>query len=564
MAKKSVIRKIVDKKGKKDENNSPKYKNLEDAYGKNKISDQIKISKSLIIENSQFIKFGFIQNELTQKSEIKNFNWSQLAASKINANIGQRTIQQKCIELIKGAKDFICISSFLFENNTELCKELYNVSKKGIRIYLLLASQLLLDKVKDDIEDHKNIKSHIQFLNEAGQGYMFIRSGEVHSKFILIDPKSEHSKGILLTANITKRALEINNEIGIELESYQVKELYKQFLYGFYGEKTTEYRFNKIAKSAKLEPISPVPINLERGTDVIWTTNQSKLIAKSIERFLEIIDKEEILISCWNIVLDNNISKQILHKINEKSKILLPRSPKNYDAISQFLEKGANIRCNYLQHAKFIMTNDMALLFSSNLESQGLEKGFESGIILRDKKEIENLRIIFNHWYDTAEELTFYNQPLSSFENKVIKVLEEDTIRKTKESRISKSALILPEIKVQKELTKPLKVFELSLQSFLELQPEDNLVKQLNAEDEIIPLDYVIKTIYPIEVRTINPPKGLNYLKTIKNYHIWQRKQGKESSKKFLIFNLNPFKERKKFEEAYEISKKENAEIVLY
>ena len=105
--------------------------------------------------------------------------------------------------------------SFLFENNTELCKELYNVSKKGIRIYLLLASQVLLDKIKDDIEDHKNIKSHIQFLNEAGQGYMFIRSGEVHSKFILIDPKSEHSKGMLLTANITKRALEKNNEIGI-------------------------------------------------------------------------------------------------------------------------------------------------------------------------------------------------------------------------------------------------------------------------------------------------------------------------------------------------------------
>ena len=553
-------RKNIDKKGKKDEKSPPKYKNLEEVYGKNRISDQIKISKSIIIENDQFIKYCFIANEDTIKSDNKKFNWSQLAGSTVNANLGQRTIHKKSIDLIKGAKEFICISSFLFENNTEICKELYNVSKKGVRIYLLLASQVLLDKIKDNIEDHKNIKSHIQFLNEAGQGYMFIHSGEVHSKFILIDPKSAQSKGILLTANITKRALEINNEIGIELDSHQVKELYKQFLYGFYGEKTTEYRFNKTTKSAKLEPINPVSIDLEKGVDIIWTTNQSKLITESIEKLLETVDNEEVLISCWNFVLDNKISQQVVAKINNKSKILLPRRSKNYEAISEFLKKGAKIRCNSLQHAQFIITNNMTLLFYANLESQGLEKGFESGIILRDKKEIESLKTIFNHWYDTAEELTFYNKPLSQFENKTIMILEEDIIEKSKEPRINKSTLILPEVKVRKELKEPLKVFELSIQSFLKLQPEENLIKQLNAEEKIFPLDYVIKTIYPIEVRTINTPKGLNYLKSVKNYDIWQKNQGK----KFLIFNLNPFKESKKFEEAYEISKKENAEIVLY
>lgn len=561
MAKKKAVRKNVNKKGKIDEKSPPKYKTLEDAYGKNKISDQIKTSKSIVIENTHLINYCFMQNELTQKSK---FYWSHLADSKINANIGQRTIHQKCIDLIKDAKEIVCISSFLFENNTELCKELYNVSKRGIRIYLLLASQVLLDKIRDDVEVHENMKSHVQFLNEAGQGYMFIRSGEIHSKFILIDPKSEDSKGILLTANITKRALEINNEIGIELNSHQTKELYDQFLYGFYGENTTEYRFNNTAKSAYLEPISPVPINLEKGTDIIWTTNQSKLIAESIENFLEMMTEEEILISCWNLVLDNDISNKILKKVNKKSKILLPRRSKNYEAISQLLEKGANIRCNTLQHAKFIMNSDVALLFSSNIESQGLEKGFESGIILRDKKEIKNLRLIFNHWYENAEELAYYNKPLSYFKNKSIKILEDDTIQTSRDPRISKRALSLPNIKVQKEMKVPLKLFELSLQSFLELQPDNNLIKQLNAEDEIIPLDYVIETIYPIEVRTINAPKGLNYMKTIKNYHIWQRKQGKKKTKKFLIFNFNPFKERKKLEDAYEISKKENAELVLY
>ena len=557
-------RKYVDKKGKRDEKYPPKYNTLEEAYGKNRISDELTISKSIIIESDQIIRYCFMQNEEKTKSDKINFNWSQLEGSKFNINLGQITIHQKCIDLIKGAKEFICISSFLFENNTEFCKELYSMSKKGIRIYLLLGSQVVLDKIKDDIEEHENIKSHIQFLNEAGQGYMFIRSGEVHSKFILIDPKSKHSKGILLTANITKRALEINNEIGIELDSNQVKELYKQFLYGFYGEKTTEYRFNKITKSAQLEPINPISIDLEKGLDIIWTTNQSKLISESIEKFLETVDTEEVLISCWNFVLDNKISQHIVQKINNQSKILLPRRPKNYEVFSQLLDRGAKIRCNALQHAKFIMNNNMALLFSSNLESQGLEKGFESGIIIRAKKEIASLRTIFNHWYETAEEITFSNKPLSHFENKTIKVLEEDIIEKAKDPQINKSALILPEIKVKKESKEQLKVFELPLQDFIKLQPESNLIKQLNAEDKIIRLDYVINTIYPIKVRTTNPPKGLKYMKTIKNYHIWQSSQGSKSSRKFLLFNLNPFKEKKKLEEAYEISKKESAEIVLY
>lgn len=283
--------------------------------------------------------------------------------------------------------------------------------------------------MKEDIEDNENVRSHIEFLNEAGQGYMFIRSGMVHSKFILIDPKSDYSKGILLTANLTRRALEQNNEIGIELTSFQVKELYKQFLYGFYAEKTTEYRFNKSSKKAKLELINPIAVHLEKGKEIIWTTNHSKTIAENIEILLKNISEgDELLISCWNFVLDNEISNQILQKINNNSKILLPKISKNYEEIARLLEKGAKIRCNPLQHAKFIMTKDKILVFSSNIESQGLEKGFESGIILQEKKDIDSIRNIFNYWFDTAETLTVFNKPLSYFENKKLRILNDELI----------------------------------------------------------------------------------------------------------------------------------------
>ncbi len=80
MVKKQVNRKNVEKQGKIDEKKPPKYKTLEDAYGKNKISDQIKILESIIIENKQSIKYCFTPNEELQRSELKKFNWSQLAA----------------------------------------------------------------------------------------------------------------------------------------------------------------------------------------------------------------------------------------------------------------------------------------------------------------------------------------------------------------------------------------------------------------------------------------------------------------------------------------------------
>ena len=50
---KNSSRKFVDKKGKRDEKYPPKYKTIEETYGKNRISDEIKISKSIIIENDQ-------------------------------------------------------------------------------------------------------------------------------------------------------------------------------------------------------------------------------------------------------------------------------------------------------------------------------------------------------------------------------------------------------------------------------------------------------------------------------------------------------------------------------
>ena len=70
MAKKKAVRKNLNKKGKIDEKSPPKYKTLEDAYGKNKISDQIKTSKSIVIKNVG-IKFSYRKSDFITLKEYR-------------------------------------------------------------------------------------------------------------------------------------------------------------------------------------------------------------------------------------------------------------------------------------------------------------------------------------------------------------------------------------------------------------------------------------------------------------------------------------------------------------
>jgi hypothetical protein len=540
----------------------PKFSSLSEAYGNKRISESIFYKHTFDIENKQSIPYCFV---ITDNSPMNNssFQWNQIRSKRIYTNLGDRTIQQKAVEIINSTQDFVCISSFLFENDTQICKALYEVSKNGKQVYILIASQHLVDAIKEGDEDRESNKGHIAFLNEAGQGYMFIHSGDVHSKFILVDPNGPNPQGLLSTANLTERALTKNNELGIVLNPKQVKDLFSQFVYGFFSVNTTEYRFDPETKKARLEPISSIPRDLAISQEVIWTTANSNTIGINISKIIkDYSPDDEILISCWNFVLDNAVSQAILSKIGSNCKFLIHNSSKNWDGITKMLEKGVNVRCNALQHAKFILTKSIAVVFSANIEFQGLEKGFESGAILTDPSELEALRKIFMWWFDNAEEIGMYNQFIGQLQAKKVKILSDSILQQSKSAkggRIDLSPIrIEPESKAdEQKITWALDKYQLTVR-------DDDVQSLLLEEDRIPAKENVYITKYPIIIKPKAIPNEVTYLKSIDGYHIWQKFQGKKVIQNYLVFPKDPIKEQKAFNEASKIAKSENIELIIF
>src|SRR5262245_33788150 len=81
-------------------------------------------------------------------------------------------------------------------------RALIEAAKRGVRVYLLVATEARLDKEirSDDSFGIKTVEEHKRLLDRLA-GWVYVRSAEhFHAKFVVADPKSR-PHGVLLTAN---------------------------------------------------------------------------------------------------------------------------------------------------------------------------------------------------------------------------------------------------------------------------------------------------------------------------------------------------------------------------
>ena len=123
----------------------------------------------------------------------------------------QETMIAHVVRAIRSAREVICVSTFIFQR-TRITDELLKAAQRGIRVYMLTASENRLEKETDDMSefDRKVIAEHKELLNEFAANILVRTAGHFHSKFILIDPTISAPKGFLFTANLTVRALTKN------------------------------------------------------------------------------------------------------------------------------------------------------------------------------------------------------------------------------------------------------------------------------------------------------------------------------------------------------------------
>ncbi|MEN8217622.1 MAG: phospholipase D-like domain-containing protein [Pseudomonadota bacterium] len=127
---------------------------------------------------------------------------------------------QDIITAIDHAQDTVMLMSFLMADEA-LEDALMNAAKRGVRVYVLLAAENRLEKepAADAEFDQKVLAQHKTMLDRLA-GQVLVRSApNFHAKLVLIDTQA----GFLLTANLTKEALQRNEELAVVLTPPEIQ-----------------------------------------------------------------------------------------------------------------------------------------------------------------------------------------------------------------------------------------------------------------------------------------------------------------------------------------------------
>jgi len=222
------------------------------------------------------------------------------------------------------------------------------------------------------------------------------------------DPKSEHRRGVLSTANLTTEAF-LHPELGVVLNDSQINELFSIFCSAWWGLGERELlQPNLLSDARDIIPsisneITDVTKNLKEF--VVTYPNITTSLRKEIKRLFQ-ESTEGIFIAIYGLSDDNSIFKNLVSSVGKNDVRLLVRPrPKTTPIIDDLKLKGAEVRGLDFLHAKVICTKTErgveALLMTANLEKISLQDGFEVGIKLRGNTAKDLLKVLY-HWWNNA------------------------------------------------------------------------------------------------------------------------------------------------------------------
>ncbi|HRI70212.1 MAG TPA: phospholipase D-like domain-containing protein [Polyangium sp.] len=286
-------------------------------------------------------------------------------------------------QMIGSAREVVMISSFLFAD-ANLESALLNASKRGVRVYLLVASEAKLEKDvrENDSFSRETLADHKRLLNEFA-GWVCMRTAEFfHAKFVLVDPKTQ-PRGMLLTANLTKEALTRNHELGVYLVPNDVRALASLFVWAFW-----EAAQHELLEAGGLPPVVGPEKRMtmpERTGAIVATAGSRRDLRQTVLRLIRSA-KRTLVVSTFGIA-DEEVVQALIERVKERvAVVLLVRHPRI--GMLPILEKLAQAGVSILGvskhlHAKAILVDGTyGLVMTANLETHGLEDGFEMGVEL--------------------------------------------------------------------------------------------------------------------------------------------------------------------------------------
>ena len=319
-----------------------------------------------------------------------------------------RELSKRIISQLDSAKEMVVICSFLLADE-KIEDAIATTAKRGVRVYLMLASEARLDNEPGEGNfDQKVVKLHKEMLKRLG-GKVLIRSApHFHAKVILVDPYTANAKGFLLTANLTKEAIERNEELGVELTSIEIKEATKYLRWAIW--ESSDHEILDSSNFNSVRPLNTVDYPKTINESVFFTTPYSTALKSKL---LKIImgAKSRIIISSFGWEESHDVVTALCKKANKGVKITILSRLRNRAMPAIILLQNAGVEVLGFEwlHVKSIWTDqNEALVMSANIEKHGLETGFEIGVHLTDGRQVFVFNAL-NHWMSKAPKMLLSN-----------------------------------------------------------------------------------------------------------------------------------------------------------
>ena len=340
-----------------------------------------------------------IKSKIVDNGQIKVYGWNR----KQECMRGLRFNTEKwIINYIENAKEVVCITTFLLANEKIVCA-IENAVCRGVRVYLLIASENKLEKDFDSEGDFskKCIDSHIALLDRLS-GKIFIRSARInHAKFIFIDPFTDNANGLISTGNFTEEGVAgRNEELHHGLDKDEVDVLASYFKHAFWNCAEHEMFLGRFSPAEKINV--PVDISSGFGTSIVTSLNGNKSLHDACMNLVKKATKS-LIVSAFGFDEDNDVVKAIVQKAKNGVKVIVlcRIRPKNKDAMVTLQKAGAVVYGFQYLHAKCILVDGVeAIMMTANFEDVSFNKSFEVGCLLIRQDDINVLEKVLRDWIE--------------------------------------------------------------------------------------------------------------------------------------------------------------------
>ncbi|MCB8748927.1 phospholipase D-like domain-containing protein [Rhodoferax sp. U2-2l] len=301
-----------------------------------------------------------------------------------------REMANAVVSLLSQARDKAVMCSFLLADKG-VEDAILDAAKRGVRVYVLLASEARLGREEGEGEfDKRVLDQHKAMLARLGGHALFRSAPHFHAKVVVVDPETRPA-GLLLTANLTTEALERNEELAVTLTASEVIEV-TDYLKWAMWEAAEHELIDPKDRFKATRPIGKVP-HPDPGGAIVATTVKVNAIH---DEALRLIDRarSRIVVSSFGWDEDHAVVKRLCARARDglDVTVLARIRPSSMPTLLALAEAGATVLGFRWLHAKAIwIDSGQSLVMSANLQHDGLDHGFELGLRFADARSREVL-----------------------------------------------------------------------------------------------------------------------------------------------------------------------------